>query len=283
VFDFLLLEIKALLVPLMILSVIGIAISLMLASIGSKKISRWGTVFFTIILLLLSWLNNIITVTDKNINVGYLTIYPFIKTQEHKYYEKEADITITNITEAYIPDQELPVGEYHITVTLHQYQTHSVIINLTQGEHLNVYVRMLPVLNKGRLDVEAKTKDFKEQTNKSLMLLKQYNNMAYNIVKKHVDNIKQSRITGVAGGMLTRYYPFWETYPSFNVGNSSWKDVPYLNDSIWYAGVIAHDSYHAKQYDDAPIVCLENQDWLTDNLPANWLNENKPERKSNTC
>ncbi len=279
-FDSLLLGIKVILSDLKILAITGFGVSLIAASFFSSRLARRGAVFCTVMLLFLLWLDDAITVADKEIDTGYLNVYPFIKTQEHKYYEKQAVISILNIDQPYTPGMKLPIGSYEVEATLEKYETLQITINLSRDQTLNLYLRMRPVLNTQRLDIEATTDAFKAQTEKALNLLKATNNVAYNIATRHMDNIRQITIAGGTQGMLTRYYPGWEAYPTFNVAESSWKSIPNLDDIIWYASVIAHDSYHAKQYDDAEIICRENQTNLSDGLPANWLNENRPERKA---
>ncbi|HED34620.1 MAG TPA: carboxypeptidase regulatory-like domain-containing protein [Gammaproteobacteria bacterium] len=263
-FDSLLLYIKEILTSLMVLAVIGFGVSLAVASFFSYTLARLGAVFCIVVLLFLFWLDGVITIPDKNIDTGRLNVYPFIKTQEHKYYEKQTVINILNINQPYSPGMELPIGTYDIEATLKGYETRQVTIKLSMDQTLNLYIRMRPVLDTERLDITATTKDFESRTRKALELLKATDNAAYNIATRHMDNIQQIPISGGTQGMLTRYYPYWETYPTFNVAESSWKNVSYRDNTIWYASVIAHDSYHAKLYDDAEILCLKNQEKLPD-------------------
>jgi len=263
-FDSLLLDIKEILSSLMTLAVIGFGASLTVASFFSYTLARLSAVFCIVVLLFLFWLDGAITVPDKKIDTGHLNVYPFIKTPEHKYYEKQAVINVLKIDQPYSPGMELPVGTYDIEVTLEKYETFQVTIDLSSNQTRNLYLRMRPVLNTERLDITATTKDFESQTRKALELLKATDNAAYNIATRHMDNIQQTPINGGTQGMLTRYYPYWEAYPTFNVAESSWKSAPYRDSTIWYASVIAHDSYHAKLYDEAEILCQENQEKLPD-------------------
>lgn len=108
-FDSLLLDIKEILSSLMVLAVIGFGVSLAVASFFSYTLARLDAVFFIVVLLFLLLLNGAITVSDKTIDTGYLNVYPFIKTQEHKYYEKQTVINILNIDQPYSPSMAFPV------------------------------------------------------------------------------------------------------------------------------------------------------------------------------
>ncbi len=57
------------------------------------------------------------------------------------------------------------------------------------------------------------------------------------LIQAHLGAIHQGRRSGMKA---------WAKRPTFIVGKATWQ-----HSSIWYAGAIAHDSYHAKLYRDA--------------------------------
>jgi hypothetical protein len=59
----------------------------------------------------------------------------------------------------------------------------------------------------------------------------------FDVVRSHLAAIRQGKRSGVTA---------WAARPVFTVGTPTWS-----HSSIWYAGAIAHDAYHAKLYHDA--------------------------------
>ena len=59
----------------------------------------------------------------------------------------------------------------------------------------------------------------------------------FGVIQAHVTVIRQGKRSGMKA---------WAAKPTFVVGTATWK-----YSTIWYAGAIAHDAYHAKLYRDA--------------------------------
>jgi hypothetical protein len=79
---------------------------------------------------------------------------------------------------------------------------------------------------------------FTAETNKALKLLaktKEYSEITHNIGK-----IKEFDKSGMN---------VYGEVPTFQVGKATWEGDP-----VWYAGTIAHDSYHAKLYNEAKLA-----------------------------
>jgi hypothetical protein len=76
-----------------------------------------------------------------------------------------------------------------------------------------------------------------DKTNTALKLLKDKAEIHYDMVIKYVGVIECAE---AGSGMYA-----WENPPRYQVGKST-----YNTDSIWYAGTIAHDACHSKQYHD---------------------------------
>jgi len=56
----------------------------------------------------------------------------------------------------------------------------------------------------------------------------------FELIRKHVRVICQGRRSGMKA---------WADKPTFTVGKATWK-----HSDVWYAGTIAHDTYHSKLY-----------------------------------
>jgi hypothetical protein len=74
--------------------------------------------------------------------------------------------------------------------------------------------------------------DFRRRTRESLRLLREAPD--FPLVQGHVKIICQGRRSGMKA---------WAKKPTFVVGKATWQ-----HSSLWYAGAIAHDAFHAKLY-----------------------------------
>jgi len=77
--------------------------------------------------------------------------------------------------------------------------------------------------------------DFHTRTREALDLLRPLAEFA--IVRRHLAVICQGKRSGIRA---------WAERPIFTVGAPTWG-----HSTLWYAGAIAHDAYHAKLYRDA--------------------------------
>jgi len=59
----------------------------------------------------------------------------------------------------------------------------------------------------------------------------------FELIRNHVRVIRQGKRSGMKA---------WAKRPTFIVGKATWQ-----HSTLWYAGAIAHDAYHAKLYRDA--------------------------------
>lgn len=76
---------------------------------------------------------------------------------------------------------------------------------------------------------------FTSETNKALNLLK--NSSEYPAITQYLDRIKEYDKSGMN---------VYSDVPTFQVGQPTWN-----SSTMWYAGTIAHDSYHSKLYFEA--------------------------------
>ncbi len=95
--------------------------------------------------------------------------------------------------------------------------------------------------------------DCVSKTKKALDLLRNKAKSHYDTIVKYVGIIECTR---AQSGMYV-----WENPPRYQVGKATVGSGS-ITDTIWYAGTIAHDAYHSKQYHD---YLYEN---LTTNVPA---------------
>lgn len=79
--------------------------------------------------------------------------------------------------------------------------------------------------------------DFVDETNQALDLLKNKASIHYDVVVRHVGVIE---LVESGSGMWV-----WEDPPLYKVGKATVD-----SGTIWYAGTIAHDACHSKQYHD---------------------------------
>lgn len=86
----------------------------------------------------------------------------------------------------------------------------------------------------GTIQVQGTTA-FTQETEKALKLLE--GTSEYSTITQNVGRIKEHDRSGMN---------VYSDVPTFEVGENTWK-----GGTIWYAGTIAHDSYHSKLYNDA--------------------------------
>ena len=84
------------------------------------------------------------------------------------------------------------------------------------------------------IEVEG-SQEFREETEKAITLLSQTH--YYGEIKTYVKRIREHPSSGM---------DVYADKPTFNVARKSWS-----HSTIWYAGIIAHDSYHSKLYHEA--------------------------------
>lgn len=77
--------------------------------------------------------------------------------------------------------------------------------------------------------------DFAEKTKAALARLKKSGYLGE--IKGHASIIKQSNCSGMN---------VYAEKPTFQVGKETWN-----SNNVWYAGTIAHDSFHSKLYHDS--------------------------------
>ncbi|MDD5112296.1 MAG: hypothetical protein PHG85_07110 [Candidatus Altiarchaeota archaeon] len=76
---------------------------------------------------------------------------------------------------------------------------------------------------------------FTQETDKALKLLE--GTKEYSEIAQNVGRVKESPKSGMN---------VYSDVPTFEVGQTTWQ-----GGTVWYAGTIAHDSYHSKLYNDA--------------------------------
>jgi len=76
---------------------------------------------------------------------------------------------------------------------------------------------------------------FRARTREALELL--HLSPMFGVARNHIAVIRQGRRSGMKA---------WAVKPTFTVGKATWR-----HSAVWYAGAIAHDTYHAKLYRDA--------------------------------
>ena len=86
---------------------------------------------------------------------------------------------------------------------------------------------------------------FLQRTEASLQLLRPL--PEYDLIHAHIGCITQARRSGMKA---------WAEPPTFTVGTATWRHSP-----IWYAGAIAHDSFHAKLYRDCQQAGGATTNW----------------------
>jgi hypothetical protein len=77
--------------------------------------------------------------------------------------------------------------------------------------------------------------EFRSSTAAALALLQPL--AEFDLIQSHLAAIRQGKRSGVSA---------WAARPVFTVGLPTWS-----HSSLWYAGAIAHDAFHAKLYRDA--------------------------------
>lgn len=77
--------------------------------------------------------------------------------------------------------------------------------------------------------------EFRLQTKRALALLFPF--AQFEIIRDNLAMIQQARCSGMKA---------WARRPTFFVGKPTWH-----HSTVWYAGAIAHDAYHAALYADA--------------------------------
>lgn len=174
----------------------------------------------------------------------YLTVKP---------WPEDSVVMVMDISQPYIDGMELLPGTYKINVRYTNsdkivYKERTETISLKSGENMKVFIRILPPLNTSESPKGEGDAEFVKKTNAALKLLdkvKENGKSELDLVKKHIDTIKQDYQNYNLGAMKTRAYPANELNPTFHVGK-----FHKLSSVISYAGAIAHDAFHAKQYDD---------------------------------
>ncbi|MET0502867.1 MAG: hypothetical protein ABW172_15210 [Candidatus Binatia bacterium] len=85
--------------------------------------------------------------------------------------------------------------------------------------------------------------EFLRETQKALTLLKP--TARFPEIQRHIYLIAQGRRSGMKA---------WAKEPTFVVGAATWR-----HSTLWYAGAIAHDAYHAKLYAAAKQTSRGNE------------------------
>ena len=78
-------------------------------------------------------------------------------------------------------------------------------------------------------------REFRRRTGEALSLLQPL--AEFGLIQTHLAAIRQGKRSGITA---------WAVAPVFTVGAPTWN-----HSSLWYAGAIAHDAFHAKLYRDA--------------------------------
>lgn len=82
--------------------------------------------------------------------------------------------------------------------------------------------------------------EFIERTKEALHLLR--STPQFNVIQTSLDVIRQGKRSGMKA---------WAAKPTFIVGAATWR-----YSTLWYAGAIAHDAYHACLYQEAKRKCF---------------------------
>ncbi|MCX6694732.1 MAG: hypothetical protein NTU61_00330 [Candidatus Altiarchaeota archaeon] len=153
------------------------------------------------------------------------------KMMENKTYSKECikNVALTTGNWSYCDD----LTDFAENLAcMAEVATVNIIQENTENKTAETTTTLQPLAK--NISVEGSS-DFTSKTNNALNLLQ--NSSEYPIIAAHIGKIKEYDRSGmnVSGNV-----------PTFQVGSQTWNSY-----TMWYAGAIAHDSYHSKLYSDA--------------------------------